>query len=108
MELDPYHMLRRAGLPIAALDQPDYPIRIDRLQALLADSANSAGSEEFGLLVGGAFKLSMKGALALLMRGQRDVRAALDVLSHYLSYQNDSVELQARAREGGVAVVPEL
>ena len=67
-------MLRRAGLPVAALDHPDYQIPADRVQALLADCANSAASEDFGLLVGKAFRLSMKGPLGLLMREQPTVR----------------------------------
>jgi hypothetical protein len=70
-------MLRRAGLPVAALDHPDYQIPADRVQALLADCANSAASEDFGLLVGKAFRLSMKGPLGLLMREQPTVRESL-------------------------------
>jgi AraC-like DNA-binding protein len=106
--LDPYHMLRRAGLPVAALDHADYQIPVSRVQALLADSAKSANSEEFGLLVGRAFKLSLKGPLGLLMREQADVRAALEVLQRYLRYQNDNVEIRTEPVGGGLMVVPEL
>lgn len=106
--LDPYHMLRRAGLPVAALDHPDYQIPADRVQALLADSAKSASSEEFGLLVGRCFKLSMKGPLGLLMREQPSVRAAVEVLQRYLRYQNDYVEIRIEPIGGGLMVVPEL
>jgi len=101
-------MLRRAGLPVAALDHSDYRIPVDRLQALLADCAKSAASEEFGLLVGGAFKLSMTGPLGLLMREQINVRMALDVLRRYLRYQDDNVELHASLEAGGLLVAPEL
>ncbi|HZZ90783.1 MAG TPA: AraC family transcriptional regulator [Caulobacteraceae bacterium] len=106
--LDPFHMLRRAGLPVAALDHPDYQIPADRVQALLADSAKSANSEEFGLLVGRAFKLSMKGPLGLLMREQADVRAAVDVLRRYLRYQNDYVEVQIQPQGAGLMIVTDL
>jgi AraC-like DNA-binding protein len=101
-------MLRRAGLPVAALDHADYQIPADRVQALLADSARSANSEDFGLLVGGAFKLSMKGALGLLMREQPNVRAAVEVLQRYLRYQNDNVEIRTEPMAGGVLICPEL
>jgi AraC-like DNA-binding protein len=101
-------MLRRAGLPVAALDHPDYQIPADRVQALLADSAKSANSEEFGLLVGRAFKLSMKGPLGLLMREQADVRAAVDVLRRYLRYQNDYVEVQIQPQGAGLMIVTDL
>jgi AraC-like DNA-binding protein len=106
--LDPYHMLRRAGLPVAALDQPDMKIPADRVQALLADCARAASCEEFGLLVGAAFKLSMKGALGLLLREQATVRDAVDVLQRYLRYQNDSVEIAVENRGGGLLLAPQL
>lgn len=106
--LDPYHMLRRAGLPVAALDHPDFQIAADKVQALLADCANSAASEDFGLLVGKAFRLSMKGPLGLLMREQPSVRDALEVLQRYLRYQNDNVEIRIVPHEEGLVVVPEL
>jgi AraC-like DNA-binding protein len=101
-------MLRRAGLPVAALDHPDYQIPADRVQALLADSAKSANSEEFGLLVGAAFKLSMKGPLGLLMREQANVRAAVEVLQRYLRYQNDNVEILSEPQGGGLLIVTDL
>jgi AraC-like DNA-binding protein len=106
--LDPYHMLRRAGLPVSALDHGDYQIPALRVQALLADSAKSANSEEFGLLVGREFKLSMKGPLGLLMREQADVRSAVEVLQRYLRYQNDYVEIRTEPVGGGLMIVPEL
>jgi len=106
--LDPYHMLRRAGLPVAALDHPDYQLPADRVQALLADSAKAANSEEFGLLVGRAFKLSMKGPLGLLMREQPNVRASAEVLQRYLRYQNDYIEIRTEPIGGGLMIVPEL
>jgi AraC-like DNA-binding protein len=101
-------MLRRAGLPVAALDHPDYQIPAARVQALLADCANSAASDDFGLLVGKAFRLSMKGPLGLLMREQPTVRAALEVLQRYLRYQDDSVELRITPHDEGLIVAPEL
>jgi len=101
-------MLRRAGLPVAALDHSDYRIPADRLQALLADCAKSAASEEFGLLVGAAFKLSMTGPLGLLMREQVNVRMAADVLRRYLRYQDDNVAIRVIPASDGLMIVPEL
>ena len=74
----------------------------------MADSAKSANSEEFGLLVGREFKLSMKGPLGLLMREQADVRSAVEVLQRYLRYQNDYVEIRTEPVGGGLMIVPEL
>jgi AraC-like DNA-binding protein len=101
-------MLRRAGLPVAALDDPGQQIPVDRVQALLADCAKSAASEDFGLLVGAAFRLSMKGPLGLLMREQPTVGGALEVLQRYLRYQNDNADVRTEPRSGGVAVILSL
>jgi AraC-like DNA-binding protein len=106
--LDPYHMLRRAGLPVAALDQPDLRISADRVQALLADCAKSAASEEFGLIVGQRFKLSMQGPLALLLREQPTVREALEALKRYLRYQDENTDIRTEVRGYSVMVLPEL
>ncbi|HEY2706656.1 MAG TPA: AraC family transcriptional regulator [Caulobacteraceae bacterium] len=106
--LDPYHMLRRSGLPVAALDSADFQIPADKVQVLLADCAKSAGTEEFGLLVGRAFKLSLKGPLGLLMSVQPDVRAAVEVLQRYLRYQNDNVDIRTEPVSSGLLVLPQL
>lgn len=108
MGLDPYRMLRRAGLPVAALEHSDDQIPVNRLQALLADCAKSASSAEFGLLVGGAFQLSMKGPLGLLMREQSTVRGSVEVLRRYLRYQGDNVDIRTAPQPGGLMIMPEL
>jgi len=94
-------MLRKAGLPVSALDHPDYRIPADRVQTLVAESATATGCEDFGLMVGQAFKLSMKGPLGLLMREQPTVRQAVEALRQYLRYQNDSVEIRTETTEEG-------
>jgi AraC-like DNA-binding protein len=50
----------------------------------------------------------MKGPLGLLIREQRDVRRALEALRHYLSYQNDNVEIRVEPVADGVMVSPAL
>ena len=100
-------MLRKVGLPVSALDHPDYRIPVDRVQTLMTESAVAADCEDFGLMVGRAFKLSMKGPLGLLMREQPTVRQAVEALRRYLRYQNDSVEIRTEpAEEGGVWFAP--
>jgi AraC-like DNA-binding protein len=101
-------MLRRAGLPVAALDRTDVRVPADKVQALIADSARAASCEEFGLYVGRAFRLSMKGPLGLLMREQPNVRQALEALRRYLRYQNENVELRVEAEGDGLMVTPML
>ena len=106
--LDPYHMLRRAGLPVTALDNPDHMVPADRIQALLADCSKAGGSEEFGLAVGAAFKLSMLGPLGLLMRQEPTLRGALTALSRYARFQNEDLEVRLEARGGALLVALHL
>jgi AraC-like DNA-binding protein len=106
--LDPYHMLRRAGIPIAALDHPDHLIPADRIHSLLADCARAADCEEFGLLVGAASRLSLLGSLGLLMREQPTVRDAVSALKRYVRYQNENVELRLEPRGDGLLLTPQL
>jgi AraC-like DNA-binding protein len=106
--LDPYHMLRRAGLPVTALDHPDYLLPADRIQALLADSAKAANSEEFGLAVGACFKLSMLGSVSLLLREQPTLRDAITALARYIRYQNENVEVWIEPRPQSAMVVLRL
>jgi len=106
--LDPYRMMRKVGLPNVALENPNIRIPVDRVQALLAASAKAGDRAEFGLLVGQAFRLSMKGPLGALIREQPTVRAAVAALQHYLRYQNDNVEILVEERDGLMVVEPTL
>jgi AraC-like DNA-binding protein len=106
--LDPYRMMRKVGLPVVALENPNLKIPVDRVQALLAESARAGVCEEFGLLVGRAFKLSMKGALGSLIREQPTVRAGVEALKRYLRYQNDNVEIGIDERDGLAVIEPVL
>lgn len=107
--LDPYHMLRRAGLPVAALDAPDRLVRVDRVQALLADCARAADSEEFGLLVGRQSKLWTAATYGRPMREQTSVRDALEALRRQVRHQDEYIHLRiAPSAAGGVKVLPLL
>jgi AraC-like DNA-binding protein len=106
--LDPFRMLRKVGLPTSALEHPDFRIPADRVRQLVDISAEAAGREDFGLMVGREFKLSMKGPLGLLMREQPTVRAAVEVLARYLKYQDDSVEIRLEAQDDGLLFEPVL
>lgn len=96
--VDPFRMLRKAGLPTSALEHPDFRIPAERVRVLINTSAEVAGREDFGLMVGGAFKLSMKGALGLLVREQPTIRRAIEVLARYLGHQDDTVEIRLEDR----------
>lgn len=106
--LDPYRMMRKVGLPNVALENPNIKIPVDRVQALLAESAKVGDRAEFGLLVGQAFRLPMEGPLGSLILEQPTVRAAVAALQHYLPSQNDNVEIRIDERDGLMVVEPTL
>ena len=106
--LDPYRMLRKVGVAVAALENPDLKIPVDRVQVLLVESAKAGACEDFGLIVGRAFKLSMKGPLGSLISQQPTVRAGLEALKRYLRYQNDNVEIRLDEGDGLAVLEPVL
>jgi AraC-like DNA-binding protein len=106
--LDPYRMMRKVGLPVAALENPDLRIPVDRVQALLAESATAGACEEFGLRVGQTVTMSMEGPLGWLIRQQPTVRAAIEALRRYLRFQNDNVEIRLHERDGVAILEPIL
>jgi AraC-like DNA-binding protein len=106
--LEPTLMLRRANLPQQALADPDTAIPEDRFRTLIDHSAQVAGREDFGLLMGLAFRLSMKGPLGLLVREQPTVRKAIDVLARYVGHQTNTVEIQVEEFDGALVFMPVL
>jgi AraC-like DNA-binding protein len=103
--LDPYRMLRKAGLPPAALDTPHEQISARRYLSLLEDSANTLSSPEFGLIVAENYGLPMAGMIGLLLRQQPTVGEAVEKVSRYLGYQMDAVEIRPEPGPGGGQVL---
>ena len=101
LDLEPYRLLRKAGVPDGALEHGDMKVSARRVADLLDASAEQSGREDIGLRVGGAFRLSMKGPLGLLLREPATVGKALEALAHYIRYQNTTVELIVTDRDGG-------
>jgi AraC-like DNA-binding protein len=106
--IEPTQMLRRANLPQDDQLNPDVAVPEDRVRALIADTAIAAGREDFGLLMGLSFRLSMKGPLGLLLREQPTVRKAIDVLARYLKHQTNTVDIQVEEFDGALVFMPVL
>lgn len=102
--LEPFRMARKAGVPDTALRQPDLGLPADRLVTLLESSADESDRSDFGLLVGGAVRLSMLGPLGLLMRQHRTVGDAVAALARYLPYQDTTIEIRLRQRRGALVL----
>lgn len=81
--LDPDRMLGRVGFTRELLDDPDRPIEGMSVAVLLEESARESGCMSFGLLMAEARPLSGLGAVSLLVRNQRTLRDAIQVLIRY-------------------------
>src|SRR4249919_3139182 len=91
--LDPFRMLRTARLPASALDDPNTMISVDSVGWLLEDSARLSGQEAFGLLLAETRSLANLGMLALLLREEPTLRAAVQSCARYMRLHNAGVQL---------------
>ena len=88
--LDPSAMLNAVGLRPITLVEPDLRIPADSVRRLLEMSAVAGNTEAFGLLLSEQRELSHLGPIALLLRQEPTVRAALDTFGRYLRIHNES------------------
>ncbi|SPA16025.1 putative transcriptional regulator, AraC family [Cupriavidus taiwanensis] len=92
--LDPFRMLRLAKIPAKALDDPNLMISADSVGWLLEESARRSGEEAFGLLLSEKRSLANLGVLALVLREEPTLRAAMLASARYLRLHNDGVQLR--------------
>jgi AraC-like DNA-binding protein len=92
--LDPFRMLRLAKVPAKALDDPNLMISTDSAAWLLEESARLSGQEAFGLLLAENRRIANFGMLALVIREEATLRAAMLVTARYLRLHNEGVQLR--------------
>jgi len=97
--LDPFRMLRLAKLPARALEDPNLMIDASSVGWLLEESARLSGQEAFGLLLAERRSLANFGMLALVIRDEPTLRAALQSCIRYMRLHNAGVE--ARLDDAG-------
>jgi AraC-like DNA-binding protein len=102
--LDPFRMLRMAKLPAAVLDDPNLMISAASVAWLLEESARLSGQEAFGLLMAETRSLGNLGMLALALREEPTLRAALGSFIRYMRLHNAAVQLRLED-EGDVVLV---
>jgi len=100
--LDAQRMLRRVGIGVRALDDPETPIPAEAVRALLEDSAHAAGVEDFALRLASRRTLSNLGPISLILKEEPTPRQALDTLCRYLRLLNAS--LITRIEDAGSTV----
>lgn len=106
--LDPPALVARAGLPRRCLSDPDLLIPARRFGALLEIAAAEGHDPAFGLRMAESRRLSNLGALALLVRDEPTLRAALETLVHHIHLQNEAVAVHVEEEGGQVVVRTEL
>jgi AraC-like DNA-binding protein len=92
--LDPLRMLRLAKLPASVLDDPNIMISADAVGWLLEESARLSGQEAFGLLLAETRGLANLGMLALVIRDEPTLRAAIQSSARYMRVHNAGVQLR--------------
>jgi AraC-like DNA-binding protein len=92
--LDPFRMLRMAKLPARVLDDPNMMISADSVGWLLEESARLSGQEAFGLLLAETRSLANLGMLALAIREEPTLRAAMQSSVRYMRLHNAGVQLR--------------
>lgn len=98
--LDAQAMLRRAGLAMRTLANPQAPISTQTVQRLLQDSARVSGAQDFGLRLAATRSLSNLGVVSLVLKEETTVRAALDTLCRYLKLINASLVTDLDEHDG--------
>jgi AraC-like DNA-binding protein len=88
--LDPYKIASEAGVPAAAFNDPDMRISARAISEMHELAAEHSGVDDFGLRLAETRRLSNLGPVALLIREQPTLRAALAQLRRYIWLQNDA------------------
>jgi AraC-like DNA-binding protein len=106
--IDPRAMLKQARLPLRCLERPDLRIAVAGVRRLLEDSAEASGVEEFGLRLAERGGFSTLGPVALVVREQATVGAAIEMLARYIQIQNEAMRLEIDRRDDLVTIAMHL
>jgi AraC-like DNA-binding protein len=89
--LDPFRLAASAGVPRAALTDPDTVVPSSAIGRLIHLAATSGGVDDFGLRMAAERQLANLGPLGLAIRHQATLRGALQVLVDYSWVQNEAL-----------------
>ncbi|HZZ68218.1 MAG TPA: AraC family transcriptional regulator [Phenylobacterium sp.] len=102
--VDPYKIAGEVGIPVAAFNDPDMKVPARALSQMHELAAERSGAEDFGLRLAEVRRFSNLGPVALVIREQPTVRAALEQLRRYIWLQNDAYSTDMQ-ETGDIAVV---
>lgn len=98
--LEPLRMLDEAGIPRAAIGDPDLKISATAVARLLELSAERSGVEDFALRIASRRKLASLGALGLVVREQPTIRKAIEAVIEFSWIQNEGVSWRFEETSG--------
>ncbi|MEA3038033.1 MAG: hypothetical protein QOE79_546 [Sphingomonadales bacterium] len=110
--LDPYAMLREAGIDPVLLADPEARIPASAVSHLLTESARRSSCETLGLQMAERRGFASLGPLSLLLRYERDFRSVLGRLIEYRRLLGDVLDYDLVEEDGAarllVLVTPEV
>ena len=106
--LDAHALMKRAGLPMRCLLDPDLKVPAHQVGRLLESAAAEGREPAFGLRLAESRRLSNLGPLALLVRDEPTLRRALETLVHHIHVHNEAIAAQVSEYGGVVAIRAEL
>jgi AraC-like DNA-binding protein len=92
--LEPGRLVRELGLPLRCLDEPDLMVPARLVVGLLERAAALSGEPAFGARMAELRRLSNLGPLALLVRDEPTLRAALEALVRHLHLHNEALSVR--------------
>jgi AraC-like DNA-binding protein len=98
--LDGHRMLRQAGIPLEALEDPENRLPAGPVVRLLERSAEDSGCESFGLLMAERRTFASLGPVSLLLERLPNLRAVVRTSIVFQRYLNDVVTISLEEAEG--------
>jgi AraC-like DNA-binding protein len=98
--LDGYWMLRHAGIPASALENPENRLPAAVVVRLFEQSARRSGREDFALLMAESRSFASLGPISLLLDHLANIREVLGALAVYRRHMNDIVAIDLEEQAG--------
>ena len=102
--LDPYAMLRRAGLNAISLNDPENWVPAGRVLNLLEACASESGRDDFGVLLGECRTFASLGPVSLLLRHESTLQAIIESAIEYRRLLNELLQMRLQD-DGRMAVL---
>lgn len=101
-------LMAQQGLTRSLLQDPNYPISVYKVRALMENSAQASRLENFGLRLGASRRLANLGTIGIVMREELTGLAALRTLCRYLQLVGPSLYIAIDEYENSIIIREEL